>query len=214
MSRNKWKSGVDDYIGPEPILSPEKKAIILSRIRQKEKMSVRKPIALYGIGLTAALIAMIFLAFQLQTNDGDLLSAPEDVNGALQEELDALNEENQALRENLERMSLDLQTFEHTARGIISLLGSEDFDELKERYNVEYNVKDDRIEFEGYEGFEINNPTNIINYPMRFIYIDYSGDEIKVNYYFYNRTPGEEGKFSIIFGFNNDRTIKYMVSGD
>jgi len=101
-------------------------------------------------------------------------------------------------------------------------LGSGDFNELKEQYNVDYNASLDRLEFEGYEGFEVNNPTSLFRYPMRLIYIapgdpildTSSRDVISVCYYFYNRTPGEEGKFSIIFGFNKDRTIRFIANGD
>jgi len=214
MSRNKWKSGVDEYIGRNPILSPEKKATILANIRKKEQKVVRKPFALYGFGLTAALIATIFIAFQLQTSDVDLLTSPEDTNGSLQEELNAIKKENEALREELHGINEELQTLDYSARDIISLLGNRNFDELEERYGVEYNANEDRIEFEGFEGLEVNDPTNVVKYPMRLAYIDDSGDAINVCYYFYNRSPGEEGKFSIIFGFNKDQTIQYIVSGD
>lgn len=221
MSRNKWKASVDEYIGRDPILSPERKATILARFRKKEQKSVRKAAALYGLGLSAALITMVFIIFQFQTRDVNLLTSPEDVSGSLQEELSALNKENEALREKLSGISIDLQLFDHSARNIISLLGNGDFDELKNRYNMEYDPEENMIQFEGYEGLDniegygrVDNPTKMADYPMRFIYIDYSNDVVQVCYYFYRTTPGQEGKSSIIFGFNKDYTIRYMVNGD
>lgn len=222
MSQNKWKASVDEYIGHDPFLSPEKKATILHNMRKKEPKSTRKRVALFGLGVTAALTATLFLALQFQTSNADLVTSIDGGNESLQEELAALQEENEVLREEFSGMVVDLQIFDHTARNIISLLGSGDFEELKERYNVDYNASEDRLEFEGYEGFEVNNPTTLKHYPMRLIYIasgdpildTSSRDVISVCYYFYNRTPGEEGKFSIIFGFNKDRTIRFIANGD
>jgi hypothetical protein len=222
MNRNKWKAGVDENIGHDPILSPEKKAAILHNMRKKGPKSARKLGVFLGLGLTAVLTAALILVLQFQADDVDLLVSTDGVDESLQEELAALQEENIALQEGFSRMVGDLQIYDHTARNIISLLGSGEFDELKERYNVEYNASEDMLQFKGYEGFEVNNPTTIIQYPMRLAYIapgdaildTSSRDVISVCYYFYNRTPGEEGKFSIIFGFNKDRTIRFIANGD
>ncbi|MCM3617710.1 hypothetical protein M3936_08960 [Sutcliffiella horikoshii] len=222
MSRYKWKAGVDENIGHDPILSPEKKAAILHNMRNKGPKSARKRGVFFGLGLTAVLTVALFLALQFKDDDLDLVISTDGVDESLQKELAALQEENKALRESFSRVDEDLQVYDHTARNIISLLGSGKFDELKERYNVEYNGSEDRLQFEGYEGFEVNNPTTINQYPMRFAYIapgdailDTSSREvISVCYYLYNRTPGEEGKFSIIFGFNKDRTIRFIANGE
>lgn len=214
MSRNKWKSGVDEYIGRDPILSPEKKATILANMRKKEQKPIRKPALLYGFGLTAALIATIFIAFQLQTSDVDLLTSPEDTSSSssIQTELTAIAKENEELRNDLSQISINLQVYDLNARRVVSLLNKEDFDELKNQYGVEYNFSDNRIKTEGFEG--ANFPLEWSEFPMRFAFINQSNDVTEVGYYLYDSTPGEEQKYSLVFGFNEDRTIRYIVNGD
>ena len=214
MSRSKWKSGVNEYIGRKPILSPEKKETILANMRKEEQKSIRKPAMLYGFGLTAALVATIFIAFQLQTSDVDLLTSPEDTSGSnsIQTELDAIAKENEALRNEISQIGIDLQIYDLNARRVISLLIKEDFDELKNQYGVDYNASDERIKIGGSEG--ANFPLEWSEFPMRFVFINQTNDLTEVGYYLYDSTPGEEQKHSLVFGFNEDRTIRYIVNGD
>lgn len=218
MKKNKWKASVDEYIGKEPILTPEKRAMILSKIHEKEKKTFWKH-PFIKVTLTAALLSFLLInSYYLFIEDHEKTSSeqsnPINENESLHAELAAIRKENQELNGALARINSDLQITDGISRRIMSLLANNDWEELRREFQIEVNANDNTITFQNGETssyFDVEWAALSMNFAY---YNDTNDHHLEVGYYLFDSTEGAERKYLISFVYDSNYNFQYIATGD
>ena len=131
--------------------------------------------------------------------------------------INKLIEENQKLKDELQNLKSDysvyLQQFDSTSRTIMRLINEEQYDQIKNDYNTDFNVLNGEINFKtpantNSTGFPIENA----KLPMSIANLNVQSDSTEIGYYL---EDGEkEERFLITFVYDQKGNFQYIYIGD
>ena len=122
-------------------------------------------------------------------------------------EIRELKEENEQLKTDLADYNSYLQVGDSNSRRIMRLISEGKFEELKNEYNVDFEVKNGEIDFGVPEG---NLPFRIdlAGYPMVISYINKHPKGTEITYFIYEK----EDSHSITMSFDKDMEFEFIYA--
>ncbi len=132
-------------------------------------------------------------------------------------QINELKEENQKLKDELQNLkseySVYLQQFDSTSRTIMRLINEEQYEQIKNDYNTDFNVLHGEINFK--TPGNTNNaafPIEKAKLPMFIAYLNIQSDSSEIGYYLEELEKGE--KLLISFVYDQKGNFQYIYIGD
>lgn len=127
-----------------------------------------------------------------------------------EKEIQELKEENEQLKTDIAEYSSYLQVADRQSRNIMGYISDGKFEELKNEYNVEFNLKDDKIDF-GVPESNLPFPIKLAGYPMHIASFSMHPDGVDINYFIYDLE--KEESHLINMSFDKDREFEFIFFG-
>ena len=129
--------------------------------------------------------------------------------------IEAQKKEIQKLEEELQQVKTDysvfLQQADNKSRVIMRLIANSKFEELKKEYNVEFEVKDNAIDF-GVPESNIPFRIDLARHPMFISSFNKHSEATEISYYIDDLETEE--RTLITMHFDKDGTFKFIFLGD
>ena len=125
-------------------------------------------------------------------------------------EIKELKEENERIKTDLADYNSYLQVADRSSRRIMRLMSEGKFEELKNEFNVEFEVKNGEIDFGVPEG-NLPFPIELAGYPMHIASFSIHPDGADINYFIYDLEKEESHLTNM--SFDKDMDFEFIFVG-